>query len=240
VATVKNLLTYISPERAFNAEHQVTAKVQIDNSLSLGWAPGDLLLVTNFPYEYNGVQARVIGDESFCRFCWPATKVYVIDYLFRAGEIEPDLYWYHDFDCFQLHPFTDPVIERADIGMTNYGRVPRLCSASVFFKDTAGDIFARLKAEVARSHVNEEECMARLLALDASLKDRFELLNVTYAMNRANIRPNYAAATKPLKAAHFHLTPDKYSQFVLGRTRLGIPIVPDRLVEVFAAHGWTG
>ena len=238
---MKQVMAYLSPDHRFNGEHEMLARIQIDNSLSLGWSRDDLLMVTNFAYEHDGVQAMLVGDENYCERCWPATKVYVLDYLFRAGLITEGLWWYHDFDCYQLHPFDeDPLAPVADIGMTNYGRVPRLCSASVFFKPTAADIFAALRAEVDRSRLNEEECMARLLATRPDIAARFELLNVTYAMNRANIRPNYAAATKPLKAAHFHLSPDKWRQFVLGQTVLGFPLVPDRLRAIFEANNWTG
>ena len=115
----------------------MAAKIQIDNSLGLGWAREDILLVTNFPYEYNGVKALVIGGEHYCVHHWPATKIYVIVNLFDAGLIEDDLYWYHDFDCFQLAPLTEPIIPDADFGLARYGRMPTLCSASFFFKKSA-------------------------------------------------------------------------------------------------------
>jgi hypothetical protein len=238
---MKQLLTYISPSLRFNAEHAMLARIQIDNSLSLGWQPDHIIVVTNFPYRYRDVEARIVPSDLYCGACWPATKVRVIDYLFNVGLDPTDLWWYHDFDCFQLHPFDEPVLTSGDIGMTNYGRVARLCSASMFFRPnwSAANIFAALKAEVERTGCNEEVSMAWLLR-DPAIKARFELLNCTYALNRANIRPNYGAAHKPLKAAHFHLSPDKWRQFVEGKTVLGFPLVPQRLIDIFAAAGWTG
>ena len=50
---MKQLLIYIGPTDKFDDEHEVLTKIQIDNSLDLGWKKEDILLVTNFPYEYN-------------------------------------------------------------------------------------------------------------------------------------------------------------------------------------------
>lgn len=237
---MKNLLTYISPSKDFNDEHKMAVKIQIDNSLDLGWKKEDILLVTNFEYEYNGVKSILIGDENYCPFHWPATKIYVIVSLFRAGLIKNDLYWYHDFDCFQLTPFTDIELDMgsADMGLTNYGRMPRLCSASIFFKETAGDIFKRLKEEVDKSKKDEEMGIARLINSDSSLKERVKLLNITYAFHKFNLRSCYKIADKPIKAVHFHLTPDKYDFYVRGNNKLNLPLIPERLVKIFNQHGF--
>lgn len=237
---MKNLLTYISRMHEFNDEHRNLAKIQIDNSLSLGWKPEDILLVTNFDYEYNGVRSTVIGDEHYCAFHWPATKVYAIDHLFKAGLIEAGRYWYHDFDCYQLIPFSDtePDLGVADMGLTNYGRMPRLCSASMFFTSRAGDIFERLKGEVDRTRKDEEMAIARMINCDDILKDRIKLLNITYAMHRFNLISCDRIVDKPIRAAHFHLTLDKYDFYVRGINKLRIPLIPDRLIEIFNRHGF--
>ena len=54
---MKNLLIFISPAGGFPKEHEELTKMQIDNSLELGWKPEDILLVTNFDYEYRGIKA---------------------------------------------------------------------------------------------------------------------------------------------------------------------------------------
>jgi len=232
---MKNLLTYISPDKDFNDEHKMAVKIQIDNSLDLGWRRDDILLVTNFEYEYNGVKSIVIGDENYCAYHWPATKIYVIVALFRMGLIENDLYWYHDFDCFQLNPFTDIETDMAgvDMGLTNYGRMPRLCSASMFFRNTAGDIFERIKEEVDRVKRDEETVIASLINSDESLQKRVKLLNMTYAFQKWNLWHSYCRSDKPIKAVHFHLTPDKYDFFVRGNNRVNLKIIPDELRKIF-------
>ena len=237
---MKNLLTYISPDKDFNDEHKMAVKIQIDNSLDLGWRRDDILLVTNFEYEYNGVKSIVIGDENYCAYHWPATKIYVIVALFRMGLIENDLYWYHDFDCFQLNPFTDIETDMAgvDMGLTNYGRMPRLCSASMFFRNTAGDIFERIKEEVDRVKRDEETVIASLINSDESLQKRVKLLNMTYAFQKWNLWHSYCRSDKPIKAVHFHLTPDKYDFFVRGNNRVNLKIIPERLIKIFHKYGF--
>jgi len=238
---MKNLLTHISAKKEFcNDEHKMAAKIQIDNSLRLGWKPEDIILATNFDYEYNGVKSIVIGDDNYCVYHMPATKIYVIVALFRLGLIQKDLYWYHDFDCFQLNPFTD--IDRdmtgVDMGLTNYGRMPSLCSASMFFRDTANDIFERYKTWIDERKINEEKGIANLINTNVDLQSRIRKLNTTYAFQKWNMHHSYHRSDKPIKAVHFHLTPDKYDFFVNGNNRTKLFIIPDGMTEVFHKHGF--
>jgi len=237
---MKNLLTYISPSKDFNPEHKMAVKIQIDNSLSLGWNREDILLITNFDYEYRGVKSVVVGDENYCSFRWPATKIYTIVSLFKTGLIEKGLYWYHDFDCFQFVPFEEdePELGKADMGLTNYSRMPRLCSASMFFKETAGDIFLKLKDEVDRTKKDEEMAIARLIHTDKNLRERVKLLNITYAFHKFNLQSCYKIVDKPIRAAHFHLTPDKYDFYVRGNNKLNMTLIPERLINIFHQHGF--
>lgn len=237
---MKQILTYISPNKEFNDEHKMAVKIQIDNSLDLGWKKEDIVLATNFDYEYNGVKSVVIGDDNYCSYHWPATKIYVIVALFRMGLIENNLYWYHDFDCFQLNQFTDIETEMTifDMGLTNYGRMPSLCSASMFFKETASDIFERLKELIDKNKINEEKGIARLINSDITLQKRVKLLNTTYAFQKWNMHHSYHRSDKPIKAVHFHLTPDKYDYFVNGNNRTNLKIIPERLIKIFNKHGF--
>jgi len=228
---MKQVLTYISPDKKFNEEHEKLAKIQIDNSLSLGWKPEDTLIVTNFPYEYKGVKAIQAPDECFCPFTFPPTKIYTICWMFEQGLIGDDLYWYHDFDCYQLNPISDP-LDGKDFGITNYGRMPRLCSASIFFKKEAADIFSKLKKKVDADRTNEEVGLMRLLT-DEEINKRVKRLNITYAFHKFNLPSCWKIADHPIRAAHFHATPDKFDFYIKGNNKLGIPLLPERLINIF-------
>ena len=230
---MKNLLIHVSPTGEFcNDEHKMAAKIQIENSLRLGWKPEDIILATNFPYEFSGVKSILI-DNVYCKQHWPATKINAIVELFNKGLIGDETYWYHDFDCFQLNEMDDPDVE---FGVTNYGRMPRLCSASIFFKKSARDIFERIKAEVERTGCGEESRMTHL----AEIEPRITKLNNTYAFQKWNAWHSYCRSVKPIGAAHFHLTPDKYDFFVRGNNRVGLKIIPEKLIEIFHKYGFTG
>jgi len=239
---MKNLLTYLSPDEEFNDEHKQLAKIQIDNSLSLGWKPEDIMMVTNFKYKHNGVEAMVIEND-YCDFLPPTTKIYAIVRLFKMGLIKKDeMYWYHDFDCYQFSPITEKELglEQSDMGLSSYGRSERLCSASMFFKKEAEDIFVSLKELVIKDGIDEEGGLMRLInsKMD-TLGKRVKLMNTTYAFHKFNILTCYPTTLKPIRAAHFHLTPDKYDFYVKGYNKLKMPLIPKRLVKIFNKHGFT-
>lgn len=68
-------MTYINPSKRFGTEEKITVKIHIDNSLDLGWKTEDILLVTNFNYEYSGVKSLVIPDDNYCSFAPTASKI---------------------------------------------------------------------------------------------------------------------------------------------------------------------
>ena len=94
---MKNLLIHTGPDKKFGDEDSILAKIQIDNSLDLGWKKEDILLVTDFPYEYNGVRSFVIESGIYYPFDLLASKLLVALYLINQGVIEDkELYWCHD------------------------------------------------------------------------------------------------------------------------------------------------
>jgi hypothetical protein len=241
---MKNLLTYISPDKDFNTEHKMLVKIQIDNSLGLGWKPEDILLITNFDYEYNGIKSIVIGDENYCKNPWTATKIFVIDYALNHGLIN-ELTWYHDFDCYQLAPFTEIEKDIGDyyVGLAQYGRMPRLCSASMFFKPEARDFFREIKKQIINNKENEESVIMQICGYNELTKaypTKFNVckIDITYALHRHNFNHVYARAKKPIMATHFHPTEDKYDIFVRGKNKIGLQLIPDRLVNIFNKHGY--
>jgi len=240
---MKNLLIYVSPEKEFNDDHKRLVKLQIDNSISLGWKIEDIVLVTNFEYEYRGVKSTVISDNAYCKFFYPTTKLYSIVELFEKVLIEDELYWYHDFDCYELNNIIEEEVkeEMGDcvIGVSNYCQRPRLCSASMFFNNKAKNIFEWLKGECARDRINEERALMRAYyGKDESLSKQIKMVNTTYAFHKFNIVPTYKTTKKPIRVAHFHLTPDKYEFYVEGKNKLKMSLIPERLIKIFKTYGF--
>lgn len=170
---MKNLLLYINPRRDFGLEEKVTAKIQIDNSLDLGWKKEDILLFTNFPYEYNGVKATIISDEGFFEADPAMSKTNVIINLLVKRLIgktdnkeKKELYWFHDFDVFQNSPILESEIElelgTAQLGLTDKGRMPRWNFGTLFFKGDVEDLFSRTM-EIAYKYDTTDEAALMVL-----------------------------------------------------------------------------
>ena len=136
-----NLLIYINPiDKRFIGEYVDLVRIQIDNSLELGWKPEDILLVLNFDYEYRGIKAVKVDDyQVFDQN--KSTKIPAINQLFKDGVIKEDkVYWFHDLDAFQLSPI-ELSLEK-DAAFTDHGHFSKTWNAgSFFFKKSAEDIF---------------------------------------------------------------------------------------------------
>lgn len=214
---MKNLLVYISPNHKFNLEHEIMAEVQIDNSLEY-WDKKDIVLLTNFPYEYNGIKA-IVGRDNLINEAYYRhprgivnSKVNAIIYLLENGLKEST--WFHDLDAFQIASIA--VNLKKDMGCAQYGKYPKKClinlgkdynprinSSSVFFQPESLDIFRLLLDKMQEDHLYEEDAMTLLYHEDKWLRKRMEVMNQTYNIGIRCTKDNIQAAEKPLKIAHF-------------------------------------
>ena len=222
---MKNLLIYINPKHSFGQEWiknglflwadetETLMKIQVDNSLALGWKPEDIMIVMNFPWEYNGVKATVVGDENYCDFAPTASKINVICDMFDKGMIGDDLYWFHDNDAFQLGSLDVDVGD--EIALTDYGVARGLTDTShrwstgvLFFRKGAKDAFKLIQHGVNNSYKKNEEIA--LLAMTrcnyAKINDKIRKINITYnfATRGRRIPEMYEITDKPIRVIHFH------------------------------------
>jgi len=248
---MKTLLTYTGPDKKFDKEHSLLAKIQIDNHLDLGWKRQDILLVTDFPFEYNGIKSLVIGDRIYYDFDKTSNKVPVIMHLLNKGVLKKgELYWYHDFDVYQLEAIDENELDLTnfDLGLTSYGYKPQWNLGCIFFKKSASDIFKLIHNDILNKRKSDNRCdekaLKRLIVSRAISKKRYKDLNVTYNLTKRCIQTNYRNAKKPLKVIHFHLW-DKDAMmndtalniFMYGKNRVKIPLMTERLIKIFNYHG---
>lgn len=241
-------MVYINPARAFDEDGQRLVRIQIDNSLELGWEPQDIWLVTNFPFEYGGVRATVLADEMFCSWWPPVSKINVIVELFKKGLIGDELYWFHDLDAFQQEKFSEEDVNLGnyDLGTCNYGRMPMWATGTIFFKKSARDIFELLQEICNRDHINEQRAMRQLVGYSWDDRDhkteywkRVKLMNISYNFNTCNIDSNYRQAEKPLKVIHFHLTPRFIPIFLQIQNRVHPILTNERFRKILAHYDIT-
>lgn len=250
---MKNLLIYVNPTEYFDKEHETLIKIQIDNSLDLGWKPEDILLITNFPYEFMGVKAVVISGEHYCKLFRQATKVDVMVHLFDIGFIkEGILYWLHDLDAYQQEWITEKELglNSVDIGLTDYGRNERWNGGSMFIKKEIEDFYRQVKETMYAENENnkgiwknEEDVLMRLTDANYNnVNSRIKRLNISYNFGIKQMELCYKKALKPLKVLHFH--PERrYHKWgramgiAKGNNELGFPIMTERLINIFKKYG---
>lgn len=247
---MKNLLVYISPTKEFSEECSILAKVQVDNSISLGRKKEDIIFVTNFSWEYNGVKAIVVGDEHYCSVRPRSIKTAIVPFLIDEGIIEKGkIYWNHDFDAYQLNVIEESELglDNFDAGLTDYGWKERWCMGSFFVKTASRDIF-ELAKDIIYQNTEDEKAMVDLTS-NPGLSKRCKRLNITYNFGMRYVESNWERAKKPLKVVHFHPRyPVVYYRpvyswkwtwdiFVNGKNGLNMPLIDKRLLKIFNDHG---
>jgi len=244
---MKNLLIYVNPSRRFQGENDILIKIQIDNSLRLGWKKEDILLITNFEYEYSGVKAQTVDDKNFCNFDNRVSKISVILEAIDKGIIEDNqLYWFHDLDAFQLVWFPEEEIEMfgADLALTDRGWSNKWSTGSLFFTKKARDLFEKIRDKAYEHKINEEPALQILTDGDEIPKERYKKVNIRYNLSFIRLEKCYQRAIKPLRVVHFHPIEvthhvhfNRLDIFMYGKNPMGVVLLSDGLIELFNKYG---
>ena len=232
---MKNLLVYYNPEKRFTlvkpTDYEELTKIQVDNSFDLGWSKEDMVLVMNFPYEYAGVKACVVGDGRYdVQDGNRSSKFPMICRMFNDGIIEDDLYWFHDHDAFQLEPFGELDLEGVDFAYTDHGWTSMMNAGSLFFRKGARDIFERATEIMYERGLNEQTAFMETLEENPEMEKRCRKINITYNFTIYYHVKTYPKAHKPLKVAHFQ--PQKPRHLALYT-----PLVPEKFLKILNNHG---
>lgn len=133
---MKNLITYSLDNPSDHEEIDEYLRLQVSNSLRLGWSVNNIVLYTNWAFEYRGVVARQLEIKNKSRF----SKWYGIREVLAEGHSA----WNHDHDGWQIFPI--PHVEhgraiKAHIYKWAYindsPAAPMFCSGSIFLLPTA-------------------------------------------------------------------------------------------------------
>ena len=241
---MKLCYVYTSPQHRFGDEAARLMRLQIDNSIDLGWHPDDILLYTNFHYDYRGVYARLVPDL-YTAFDPTSNKIPVLLHLLQSAAFPSvdDLYWYHDLDVYQLLWFTPPPVQQ--FGCARYGYKHDWQCGSFFFRPTAfvRDFFARWNEEIAfiptwseYAKTRTDEKALKSLALRGILP--VEELNHRYNHVFKYADWTYDRAVKPILASHFHPEPESMARMVRGENKHKHPFVNERLAYLLKQHGF--
>lgn len=129
-------------------------KLQVENSLMLGWDKEDIIVITNFPFEYMDIKTNMVND--ICRWSAFANKMVVVNELICSNVIN-DNFWLHDCDAYQLVPFVFPE-ECNDVNFVRHapGR-DKPQGGSVFYRKEAYDIISVLSKAIQLFKPTKEE-----------------------------------------------------------------------------------
>jgi len=228
---VKNVLTcYLRKERDL-LYFDPYLKAQIDNSLQLGWPKDDLILVTNFDYEFLGVKARRMDLEP--GKCLTGSKTFSTLLLLKEGLKEP--LWTHDLDAWQQVPFVLPDFK--DVGVTTYSQARKINGGSMFVRSTAQDMIQEVSDEIQRIESKKEEPIIRhVLNLD-KFKDRVTIVDQTFNVGCSGFWKRYYRAIKPIHVFHFHPEmPGTRERITMALDENNNPVMDDRLKGVFQKY----
>jgi hypothetical protein len=222
-----NLLIYISPEKKFNEENSKYIRIQIENSLRY-WRKDDILLVTNFPYKYLGVESLVVPDELYSKLSRCVIKINVIVYLLEKNIIN-DITWFHDTEAWQIAPLNLKL--EKELGMTDYGWSAKWNGGSMFFKPNSLDIFKLWKNKIEELEIDDERALMKLTESNfKNINDHIQRMNITYNIGKRRVEENTYWADKPLKVLHFH----PYRENLLKKFE---PLLPDNLKKLMYEKG---
>lgn len=231
---MKNILVYINPRKDFDAEHHRLVRIQIDNCYRLGWAASDVILITNFPFRYNGIQAVEVPDTTHCEVKDQTSKITALCYLLNRNYFD-DVCWFHDFDAFQVAEITKSDIglgRGVDAAFTDYGWSKKWNTGSFFFTPVSWYIFAWLETTIYLNKTDEEDALTFLTEMNKNgINDCIKRLNVTYNIGMKRVEQNVELADKPIRVLHFH--PGKRNLLEVFR-----PYMPEGLAKVMAYHGY--
>lgn len=241
---IKDLMIWTSPTHEFNEEVSLLVKLQIDNKRRMGVPREDILLFTNFPYQYDGVISKVVPDI-YCDIDRTSNKIPVILYLLENKLLEDALYHYHDFDCYQNDTiFVGEQILGSDFALSKYGYKDEWQCGAFWFKPSALTIFREWVNRMVRDRTRLDEKTMREMIKDGWMTGKFSELNVSYNFTFRYPHRNYPNAIIPLMCVHFHpnyqdkLMDCKAIEIFRGNNKLNTPLLSAGLDNLFKKYGF--
>jgi len=202
----------------------VLLKAQIENAMEVGWKPEDVMLVSNFPFEFMNVKALV---TELNKGCLTGSKMFAVKWLMEQ-KLFDGLLWAHDLDAWQNEAFDPPEIK--DVGIATY--TSKLNGGSVFWKTSAEDMVDEVVRQIRLGEPIEEPTLNRVLK-SRPFKKRLTILNSTFNVGCSGYVARLNRADKPVRVCHFHPgNRISWSTHVQERNGPGTRSVGDRLLNL--------
>ena len=235
---MKNVLIYNRLEDNLRYTDEVlinSLKAQVDNSLRLGWDANDIIIGTNFDFEYKGVRNYTL--ENVCYHNPFFNKFYGMLELMEQGILDDD-FWFHDQDAWQIHDFDFPEFEGEIAGCT-YVYTPEWNTCSMFIKKSSIDIIRYIVEfmEMNSDHkVDSDENWIAYLRRNTEISDYFTTINNRYNVGRTHMEDRYTAAELPVCVIGFQPQVVKSVAVFTGNNSLGINLIEKDFDKILTKH----
>jgi hypothetical protein len=172
-------------------------KAQVENSLHFGWNLADIIIATNFSFEYMGVKNVELKD--ICNFSGFNNKWYGIRELYQ-NHFKEDC-WLHDYDNWQISDIKEFPTFNGKLAGCTYVFTEEWNTASLFFKSNCEDIlnyiYDFLKMNENIKFDSDENAIAVLRRVN-EVKSYFSTIDNKYNVGLTKLEHRYNAATKPV------------------------------------------
>ena len=172
-------------------------QAQIENSLESHWAKKDIILLTNFDYEFLDIKSIKIDLNNFCH---TGSKIFGMKWLFD-NDITDDIVWSHDLDAWQSVSFNPPDFK--DVGIACYS-TSKYNGGSIFWKKEAKDIVSKIVEIITLNKENKEEPTLNKILKSKKYKNRITNVNNTFNVGCSGYAKRYNRSIKPIHVCHFH------------------------------------
>lgn len=186
-------------------------KMQIDNSLHYGWDANDIIIGTNFEFEYKGISTYQLTD--ICEFNIFNNKWYGIHELMYKGILNDDI-WFHDQDNWQVNNIEFPTFY-GEVGAATYIRTPEWNTGTLFIKQTALDVLRYIVDSMKMNPIQymSDENWISFLRQNSEISEYLHTLNTKHCVGYTYIDDRIAAASGPIETIAFVPETKSYTAF---------------------------
>jgi len=203
---------------------------QIENSLTLGWKPNNIILLANFDYAFMGIKSIKIP---LTHNCLTGSKIFGMKWLFDNKMVD-DIIWSHDLDAWQNEVFDCPDFKDAGIACySNY----KYNGGSIFWRRPSRDIIEEIIKTIIKDKKTIEENSLNKVVKSKKYKHRVTALNNTFNVGCSGFIIRWERSIKPVRVCHFHpYNKIAWESYALDKNGLGETCISGRLEKILRKH----
>lgn len=228
---MKNVMIYnvVSDKRRHSYDELFALfKMQIDNSIYYGWDISDIIIGTNFEFEYRGVKTYMLHD--ICRFNIFNNKWYGLLELMSQGVLDDDI-WFHDQDNWQVNTLNFPRFD-GEVGAATYIRTPEWNTSALYIKRTGLSVIEYIVESMKMNPADyqSDENWLAFLRHNTEVSSYLASLDTMYCTGYTYIDDRINAASGPIQCLGF--MPGTKSEVAFNDRGL----IPEHLNKIFDLH----